>query len=90
MEGTALWDIIKTIISCAWIPLGMYMSYKNNRDNKVSQWKEEIEKRIVSSEGNSKLQEVQIQTIRETLRDTKDSIREVKQGVDKLIDRLLK
>ena len=90
LDGTEIWDVVKTIISMAWIPLGAYLTYKNNADNRNASWKEEIEERMAVAEANDKLHDMQIQAIKEILKDTKESIKEVKQGVDKLIDRLIK
>lgn len=90
MDGSQVWDIIKTVISWAWIPIGAYMSYANNQSNRDVSWKEDMETRMAAAEANDRLHDMQIQAIKEILKDTKESIKEVKQGVDKLIDRLIK
>ncbi len=94
MEAQTVWDVLKTIISWLWIPLGVYMTYKNNHDNRNEQWKENIEQRISLAEANDKLLDLHVKTIKESLasvaKETKEAIREVKQGVDKLIDKLIK
>ena len=70
--------------------MGIYMSYKNNRDNRDVQWRANIEQRISSAETSDRIHDVNIQTIKETLKETKESIKDVKQGVDKLVERLIK
>lgn len=80
VEGVTIWDVIKTIVSLAWIP---YMTYKNASDNRYAAWKLDLEQRIRELEAACKVQDIQIKTVM-------DDIKEVKQGVDKLVERLIK
>jgi len=83
MDNTSLWDLIKATISWAWIPFCLYIPFKNNRDNRDADWKDKIEQRVSEIESNDRLRNAQIMAI-------KDSLEEVKQGVNRLVERLIK
>lgn len=93
-NNTVIWDILKTIGGLLWLPMGAYMTYKMNRDNRDKDKAALIENRISLLEQQSNIHNIQIDTLKESLHqqyvETKDSIKEVKQGVDKLIERLIK
>lgn len=90
MGDTTVWGYVKDITSFLWIPIGLYMNYIRQQNERKYNKDMEIDDRLTVVEQQSKLNDMQINSIKEALRDTKDSIKEVKQGVDKLVDRLLK
>jgi hypothetical protein len=88
--GITLWEIARTIVSLAWIPLGVWMNFRNNKVSKDTQWQASIEQRLNASEALDKVHIIQIDAMKDTAKEMKESIKEVKQGIDKLIDRLIK
>ena len=77
------WDIAKTVVSWAWMPLYFYLPFKNNKNNRDADWKEKIEQRLSTMESDSRIHDVQLKVVQ-------SSIEEIKTGINKLIDRLLK
>ena len=90
IDNNSLWDVVKTLISWLWIPAGAYMSYKVNTWNKRQEHSERMEARLTEVEQQTKINVMQILDIRDDIRETKENIKEVKQGVDRLVDKLLK
>lgn len=75
---TSLWDIIRTILQFAVAPvIGMFVWMFKKQQEKH----ENLELRMTSVEKATAILEVQISTI-------KEDIKEIKQGVNKLVDRL--
>jgi uncharacterized coiled-coil protein SlyX len=85
-----VWDIVKNVISWLWIPIGIYLTYRRNIDDREQARLDNMEQRLMKVEQQTLLNDSQIEDIRLSLRETKDNIKEVKQGVDKLIERLIK
>lgn len=77
------WAAIKDIASFLWIPLGAFMTYYVNREKESKRKVEETEQRITFVEGQVKILEIQVSGI-------KDDLQEVRRGVEKLVDKLLK
>jgi uncharacterized coiled-coil protein SlyX len=71
----------------------LYMKYNDRRhvtDDVQKKQAEQFESRLTIVEQQTKFNDLQIGSMRDTLKETKESIKEVKQGVDKLIDKLIK
>jgi len=87
VDSAFIWDIVKTILSWAWIPIGLYMNFKLNKENKKDQKQEQVEGRLIAVELQTKTNTLQIDMLRRTQEETREDIKEVKRGIEKLVDR---
>lgn len=82
-------DMLKTFGNWAWVPFGAFLSFKQQSYMRNLTKQDELNDRIYSLEKNNNVNTVQIEGVKEMVKDVKDEVKEVRAGVDRLIDKLI-
>lgn len=90
MENINLLVILQTIVSLGWAPIMYYMNLKNAKEEKKNQKQEIIEQKITLLEQQIKLNALQIDSLNNSQKEIREDMKDVKQGIAKLLEKLIR